>query len=116
MITVVFVIHIVLALALVATILLQRSEGGALGIGGGMGGFVTGRSAGNALTRATAVFAGLFLLTSIALVVLPNLAREGGSIMSQPHAPAAESEQAPGTTGALPGGDGVPAPPAAPQR
>ena len=49
MTTVLLVIHIMIALALIAVVLLQRSEGGALGIGGGGGGFMTGRSAGNAL-------------------------------------------------------------------
>ncbi|MCZ6465789.1 MAG: preprotein translocase subunit SecG, partial [Alphaproteobacteria bacterium] len=60
---VIIVIHLILAIALVGTILLQRSEGGGLGMGGGggggMGGFMTGRATANLLTRATAVIAAL---------------------------------------------------------
>ena len=65
--TVILVIHVLLALALVVVVLLQRSEGGGLGMGGGggMSGFLTGRATANVLTRATAVLAGLFMLTSI---------------------------------------------------
>lgn len=59
-----------IALALIATVLLQRSEGGALGIGGGGGGMMSGRGAGNLLSRSTAILAALFFLTSIALTVL----------------------------------------------
>jgi protein translocase SecG subunit len=53
MATVILIIHIMLALGLIAVVLLQRSEGGALGMGGGGGGFMTGRGAGNFLTRGT---------------------------------------------------------------
>ncbi|MFQ5533977.1 MAG: preprotein translocase subunit SecG [Sphingomonadales bacterium] len=67
---VVLVIHILIAAILVAVVLLQRSEGGALGIGGGSGGLVSARGAANMLTRATAILAGLFMLTSILLTVL----------------------------------------------
>ncbi|ABS64763.1 preprotein translocase, SecG subunit [Parvibaculum lavamentivorans DS-1] len=76
MATIILIIHLILALALVATVLLQRSEGGALGIGGGGDGFMSGRGAGNALTRATAVLAALFITTSL---VLGILASRGGS-------------------------------------
>jgi len=63
------VIHVILAVALIAVVLLQRSEGGALGIGGGggMSGFMTGRGASNLLTRATAILALCFMLTSLSL-------------------------------------------------
>jgi preprotein translocase subunit SecG len=70
MATVLLVIHLMIALALVAVVLMQRSEGGALGIGGGGGGFMTGRGTANLLTRATAILAGLFFLTSIGLTLL----------------------------------------------
>ncbi|HLJ64222.1 MAG TPA: preprotein translocase subunit SecG [Stellaceae bacterium] len=71
MLTVVLVIHLMLAVSLVAVVLLQKSEGGALGMGGGgMSGFMSGRSTANLLTRTTAVLAGLFMLTSIALALL----------------------------------------------
>ncbi|MFZ5834821.1 MAG: preprotein translocase subunit SecG [Pseudomonadota bacterium] len=69
--TVVIVIHLLLAIALVVTVLLQQSEGGALGIGASpMGGFMTGRGAANLLTRSTAVLAAGFFVTSIILTVL----------------------------------------------
>lgn len=75
MATIILIIHLMLAVALVATVLLQRSEGGALGIGGGGDGLMSGRGAGNALTRATAVLAALFMTTSL---VLGILAARGG--------------------------------------
>lgn len=72
MTSVVLIIHLIIALSLVALVLLQRSEGGALGIGGGGGGggLFTGRGAANMLTRTTAVFAAIFFCTSILLTVL----------------------------------------------
>ena len=72
--TVLIVIHIMVVLALIATVLLQRSEGGALGIGGG-GGFMTGRGQANVLTRATAILGALFFATSLALTLLANANR-----------------------------------------
>jgi preprotein translocase subunit SecG len=65
--TFVLVIHCILAIALVGVVLLQRSEGGALGMGGGPSGFMTARGASNLLTRATSILATLFVLTSIGL-------------------------------------------------
>jgi preprotein translocase subunit SecG len=71
--TVILLIHVMIAIALVGVILLQRSEGGALGIGGGGGGgFMTGRGAGDALTRTTAILAGCFFLTSLTLSILAS--------------------------------------------
>ena len=71
MLTVLLVIHLMIAIALVATVLVQRSEGGALGIGGGGGGgFMTGRGTANFLTRLTAMLALGFFITSIALTLL----------------------------------------------
>ena len=83
MLTVVLVIHLFLALALIAVVLLQRSEGGALGtLGGGGGGLglMSSRSAVNLLTRATAVLATCFMGTSIILAVLNSGSREGDRI------------------------------------
>ena len=71
-------IHLIVALALVGVILLQRSEGGALGIGGG-GGVMTGRAAGNLLTRTTAILAGTFFVTSLGLALIANTRTGGGS-------------------------------------
>lgn len=68
--TVIIVIHLMVVLALVLVVLLQRSEGGALGIGGGGGGLMSSRGSANVLTRATAVLALLFFITSLALAIL----------------------------------------------
>jgi preprotein translocase subunit SecG len=66
---VLLVIHILIALALIVTVLLQRSEGGGLGIGssGGMGGFMTARGTGNLLTKITAGLATAFMVMSLLL-------------------------------------------------
>ena len=97
MTAVIIVIHLILAIALVGVILLQRSEGGGLGMGGGggggMGGFMTGRATANLLTRATAVIAALFMLTSLTLAILAGGERESRSILDQPPA-AVEQEPA----------------------
>jgi preprotein translocase subunit SecG len=68
--TVLLVIHAMIAVALIGVVLLQRSEGGALGIGGGSGGFMTGRGAANFLTRVTAGLAAGFFATSILLSMI----------------------------------------------
>ncbi len=67
--TVLIAVHLIIVVALVAVVLLQRSEGGALGVGGGSG-FMTGRGQANVLTRATAILAALFFLTSLGLTLL----------------------------------------------
>ena len=66
----IIVINIILAVFLVLVILLQKSEGGALGIGVSQDSFITSRSAGNILTKTTAILAALFILTSISLTVM----------------------------------------------
>ena len=63
MTTILLIIHLMVAITLVALVLLQRSEGGALGIGGGGGGMMSGRGAGNMLTRATAIVGAIFFAT-----------------------------------------------------
>ena len=69
--TVLLLIHLFLALALVIVVLLQKSEGGALGIGGGtMGGLVSARGSGSLLTKATGVIAACFIGTSLVLAIL----------------------------------------------
>ena len=81
-----------LVLALIGVVLLQRSEGGGLGIGGGGGGFMTSRGTANVLTRATAILAGLFFATSLLLSILAGFNRKPTSIIrggqSGPPAPA----------------------------
>jgi len=85
MTTVLLVIHLLLAIALVGIVLLQRSEGGALGMGGGgMGGFMTSRSTANLLTRTTAVLAACFMATSLILAVLATHEQRGAkSLLDQ---------------------------------
>jgi preprotein translocase subunit SecG len=78
--SVLIVVHLMIIVALVALVLLQRSEGGALGLGGG--GFLTGRGQANALTRATAILAGLFFATSLGLSILARLSL-GPEVISQ---------------------------------
>ena len=95
MTTVLLVIHLMIAVALVGVILLQKSEGGALGMGGGgMAGFMTGRSTANLLTRATAILAAAFMMTSVLLVVMHNRERAPRSIIEQ-NTPAAPTAPAP---------------------
>ncbi|MBG1231536.1 preprotein translocase subunit SecG [Aestuariivirga litoralis] len=73
-------VHLVIALFLIGLVMLQKSEGGALGIGGGGGGSLfSSRGVGSALTRATAILATAFFLTSIGLTMLSN--QKGGSIV-----------------------------------
>lgn len=75
MTSVLLTIHLLVTIALVITVLLQRSEGGALGIGDGPGGLMTGRAAATLLSRSTAVLGGLFFLMAILLSIVPNLNR-----------------------------------------
>jgi preprotein translocase subunit SecG len=94
---VLLVVHILIALALVGVVLIQRSEGGGLGIGGGTaGGFMTTRGTANLLTRTTAIMAALFMLTSLALAILATRthAPAGRSILDTPAAPAAPAQPA----------------------
>ena len=66
----ILVSNIILAILLVIVILLQKSEGGALGIGASQESFISSRSAGNLLTKATAIIATLFIITSISLTII----------------------------------------------
>ena len=79
---VLIVIHLIVVVALVGVILLQRSDSGALGIGGGnsSGGFMTGRGQANALTRMTAILATIFFVTSMILAILAGASRQPKSI------------------------------------
>ncbi|MFQ5348463.1 MAG: preprotein translocase subunit SecG [Rhodothalassiaceae bacterium] len=80
---VLLIIHLVLACALVGVILLQRSEGGALGMGGGPAGLMSARGAANFLTRLTAWLAAAFLATSLGLAILASESRNGRSILDE---------------------------------
>ena len=68
----ILILIVILACLLVIVILLQKSEGGALGIGASQDSFVSSRSAGNFLTKTTAIIATLFIITSISLTVISN--------------------------------------------
>jgi preprotein translocase subunit SecG len=140
MTTVLIVIHLMVVLAMIGLVLLQRSEGGALGIGGGAGGFMTGRSAGNVLTRGTAVLAAVFFATSIGLALLARMESRPSDILDrlpgqtapiETQAPAPAAPQAPASAAdvleqlggpqAPPAGGGedgaaAPAAPAAPEH
>ena len=91
MITVVLVIHLLIAATMVGVILIQRSEGGALsGLGGGtMGGLMTTRGTANLLTRATAILAGCFMATSLVLAILAGHSQRGSSILDTAPPPVA---------------------------
>ena len=100
---VILVIHLLLAVGLVGVVLLQRSEGGGLGIGGGgMSGFMTGRATADLLTRTTAILATAFMATSLILAIMSAQEHKAAptSILDQP----AQTAPAPA----------VPAAPAAP--
>jgi preprotein translocase subunit SecG len=118
LIPVVLAIHLMIAVALIGVILVQKSEGGALGMGGGgMSGFMTGRSAANLLTRTTAFLAAAFFVTSIGLALLASAQRGQRSIIDQVPTPIQSGPSgapAPTTTPAAPTAPATPATPAAP--
>lgn len=107
MATVLIVIHLMVVVAMIGLVLLQRSEGGALGIGGGGGGaLMSGRGAANMLTRSTGIMAAAFFATSVGLALLARLdAGQTDIFQNLPGqaAPASE-EQAPALP--LPAGGG----------
>ena len=80
---VVLVIHLILALCLIGVVLLQRSEGGGLGIGGGSGGAVSSRGLGTALGKLTWVFAVAFIATSIGLTIIARQNSAGSSVVDR---------------------------------
>jgi preprotein translocase subunit SecG len=87
---VVLVIHLLLAIGLVGAVLLQRSEGGGLGMGGsgggggGMAGLMSGRATADLLTRTTAILAAGFMCTSLVLAIMAGSGRESKSILDNP--------------------------------
>ena len=101
--TLVLTIHILIAVALVAVILLQRSEGGGLGIGGSSsgGGFMTARGTANLMTRATTFLAIGFFATTVLLAILAGYSNEPASIVdevlqqapAQPSGPSVPTDQ-----------------------
>lgn len=97
---IILVVHLILAVCLIGVVLLQRSEGGGLGLGGG-GGVMSGRQAATALGKLTWAFAIAFLATSITLTIIAAQNSAGSSVLDRIGA---------GT--ATEGGDGLALPPA----
>ncbi|MDR0253473.1 MAG: preprotein translocase subunit SecG [Brucellaceae bacterium] len=97
--TVLIVIHLLIVLALVGVVLIQRSEGGGLGIGGGSG-FMTARGAANALTRTTALLGAGFFATSLILGIMAMHSERPTDILNR--IPAASGSQT-----APAGGNGI---------
>lgn len=106
--TLLLIAMILISVALAGLILLQKSEGGALGMGGGPSGFMTARGAGNLLTKTTWVLAALFFLCAVGLTITGNITRSSGSIVD---ADAVGELMAPTTTSA-PAADPTAPPPA----
>ena len=107
-----FVAELIIAIALIGFVLLQRSEGGALGMGGGgggMGGLFTARGAADTLTRTTAVLAFLFFATCIALNLLALHGRNETSILDSAPVTSIPAKPAPAPA-PLPIGPSVPKP------
>jgi preprotein translocase subunit SecG len=92
--TVIILIHLMIVLAMVGLVLLQKSEGGGLGMGGGTGGFLSSRGTANVLTRTTAILAALFFATSLVLSIIAGMDRKPRSILDT---------AAPGSAPAAPG-------------
>ena len=102
LLTILLVIQILISIALIAVVLMQRSEGGALGMGGGPTGLMTARGAGNLLTTATWWLGGMFAACAILLTIVGNMegrtgssfdADEIGTALGVPADPAAQPEQ-----------------------
>src|SRR5690349_10317096 len=102
MATVLLVLHLFVTLALIGVVLLQRSEGGGLGVGSsqGMGAFMTGRGTANLLTRTTAVLGAAFFVLSLTLALLGRGTGQPRSILDAP--PAATAPAAPAPAPAAP--------------
>ena len=104
MLTFIIVIHLMIVLAMCGLVLLQKSEGGGLGIGSsGGGGFMSSRGSTNVLTRSTAILAACFFATSLLLSVIAGWNRNPGSILRTPSSapvstPGAPATKAPGGT------------------
>jgi preprotein translocase subunit SecG len=122
--TVIIVIHLMVVATMIGVVLLQKSEGGGLGIGS-TGGFLSSRGTSNVLTRTTAILAATFFATSLLLSILAGWDRKPSSIIQNTGAPA---QPAPGAPPLGQGGGGVldtlrqqeqppaaPAPPSGPQ-
>lgn len=83
MLAVLLVFHILVSIALIAVVLLQRSEGGALGMGGGPTGMMSARGAGDLLTRTTWILATLFFILSLSLTILSGKSKGASSVVDR---------------------------------
>jgi preprotein translocase subunit SecG len=111
MFTFLLIVQALIAAALVGTILMQRSEGGGLGVGGSSSGFMTARGAADFLTRSTAILGGVFIVLSIVMAAIAGVSRTPAKIdtslanqvapaapLAQPNTPAANPNAAPAPT------------------
>jgi preprotein translocase subunit SecG len=80
---IVLTFNIILAILLVIVVLLQKSDGGALGIGASQESFISSRSAGNFLTKTTAIIATLFIITSVSLTIISNEGKSSSSVLEK---------------------------------
>ena len=87
--TVVIVVHLMAVVTMVGLVMLQKSEGGGLGMGGGSG-FLTSRGTSNVLTRGTAILAAVFFATSLLLSIIAGIQRRPTSILPSGGAPATQ--------------------------
>ncbi|MFO1186355.1 MAG: preprotein translocase subunit SecG [Alphaproteobacteria bacterium] len=110
-VSIVLVVHMLIVVALIGVVLLQRSEGGALGIGGGSGSFLSAAGAGNALTRATMILAAMFFGTSILLTVLSRSPNKELDLKTQTNGKVAAPQPA-GSGGPQSAPQSAPQPPA----
>ncbi len=113
MFTFLLIVQTLIAAALVAVILMQRSEGGGLGVGGSSGGLMTARGAADFLTRATAILGGMFIVLSIMLAAIAGVSGESTTVDTSlvKEQPVQQSPVAPATTPA--GNETAPAVPLA---
>ena len=110
MTTVLLIIHLFVTLSLIGVVLIQRSEGGGLGIGSsqGMGAFMSGRGTANLLTRTTAILATLFMALSLTLALMNRgTTGVGGSLLDNPPPASAPSSAPSSTPGLAPGPRGT---------
>ncbi|RIX31742.1 preprotein translocase subunit SecG [Sphingomonas edaphi] len=110
MFTFLLIVQTIVAAALVAVILMQRSEGGGLGVGGSSAGLMTARGAADFLTRATAILGAIFIILSILLAAIAGVSREATTVdtslaKEQPFQQTAPIQQAPGAPATVPAGN-----------
>jgi preprotein translocase subunit SecG len=101
MTAVLLIVHLFVTLALIGVVLIQRSEGGGLGIGSsqGMGAFMSGRGTANLLTRTTAILATVFMALSLALALMNRgTGGVGGSLLANPPPASSPATSAPAPT------------------